>query len=103
MGRRQHSLTEPRRVHHQELDQDRTMDIGDFHRLQSRRSILKRSAGGTGMIALWHLLALDGKAAEPVPEVNPLQPKPPHFPARAKNVIFVFMAGGPSHLDLFDP
>jgi hypothetical protein len=55
------------------------------------------------MIALWHLLALDGRTAETLPEVNPLKPKPPHFPARAKNVIFLFMAGGPSHLDLFDP
>ena len=35
--------------------------------------------------------------------MNPLRPKKPHFPGKAKNVIFLFMAGGPSHIDLFDP
>ena len=35
--------------------------------------------------------------------VDPLAPKPPHFPAKAKRVIFLFMHGGPSHLDTFDP
>ena len=34
--------------------------------------------------------------------VNPLAPKPPHFPAKAKSVIFLHMTGGPPHLDLFD-
>src|SRR5271154_6896885 len=33
---------------------------------------------------------------------NPLAPKPPHFPAKAKSVIFLFMYGGPSHVDTFD-
>ena len=53
------------------------------------------------MIALSALLAEEGRAA--VPEVNPFAPKPPHFPAKAKNVIFLFMEGAPSQLDLFDP
>src|SRR5205823_8059628 len=35
--------------------------------------------------------------------LNPLAAKPPHFPARAKHVIFLFMQGGPSHIDTFDP
>ena len=35
--------------------------------------------------------------------VDPLAPRPPHFPARAKNVIFLFMSGGVSHVDSFDP
>jgi hypothetical protein len=69
----------------------------------SRRRILQEGAGGLGMVALWHLLAGEGRTAEPLPDVNPLEPKPPHFPATARNVIFMFMAGGPSHLDLFDP
>jgi hypothetical protein len=79
------------------------MTLGDFQHLQTRRGILRQCAGGTGMIALWHLLALEGRTAETLPEVNPLKPKPSHFPGKAKNVIFLFMAGGPSHLDLFDP
>lgn len=58
----------------------------------SRRGFLARSAHGFGAMALWHLLASEGQAATH-----------PHFAARAKNVIFIFMAGGPSHLDLFDP
>ncbi len=37
-----------------------------------------------------------------VPNVNPFAPKPPHFPAKAKRVIYLFMVGAPSHLDLFD-
>ena len=46
------------------------------------------------------MLALDGRAAA---ELNPLAPRKPHFPAKAKNVIFLFMEGGPSQIDLFDP
>jgi hypothetical protein len=57
----------------------------------SRRDFLTRGSHGFGAMALWHLLAWDGAAAEP------------HFAPRAKNVIFLFMMGGPSHLDLFDP
>src|SRR5262245_41691923 len=60
----------------------------------SRRNFLATSAHGFGAMALWHLLSSEGCAA-PAPR--------PHFAPRAKNVIFIFMAGGPSHLDLFDP
>jgi hypothetical protein len=79
------------------------MTMGDFGFAQPRRGFLQQCAGGLGMIALWHLLAEEGRADEEAPDVNPLKPKPPHFPAKAKSVIFLFMAGGPSHLDLFDP
>jgi hypothetical protein len=79
------------------------MTIKDLARLPSRRSFLDQSAAGLGMIALWHLLAQEGRSAGALPDVNPLKPKPPHFAAKAKNVIFLFMAGGPSQLDLFDP
>ena len=82
------------------------MDFREFKRNQSRRSFLRESAGGIGMMAFWHLLSLDGLTAgtaEGLPEVNPLKPKPPHFTPRAKNVIYLFMAGAPSQLDLFDP
>lgn len=57
----------------------------------SRRELLARGAYGFGAAALWHLLAAEGLAALP------------HSPARVKNVIFLFMMGGQSHLDLFDP
>ena len=59
-----------------------------------------------GTIALWRLLALDAltaKAGEGLPNVNPLEPKAPHFTPQAKNVIYLFMSGAPSHIDLFDP
>ena len=67
----------------------------------SRREFLERSGAGFGMAALTFLLgqehALSGSFA------NPLASKPQHFPAKAKSVIWLFMAGGPSHLDTFDP
>lgn len=56
---------------------------------------------GLGAVALAELAG--ARAAFAAPEGNnPLAPKPPHFPAKAKNVIFLFMAGAPSHLELFD-
>ncbi len=69
----------------------------------SRREWLLRAGGGFGAWALLDLLKRDGAlAASPSPE-NPLAPKPPHFPARARQVISLFMQGGPSHIDTFDP
>src|SRR5262245_41424535 len=65
---------------------------------QSRRDFLTRY--GIGTAALAHLMGLDGLAAQPA---DPLQPKPPHFAPKAKNVIFMFMEGAPSQVDLFDP
>ena len=60
----------------------------------NRRTILQSSAFGFGSIALSQMLAADGLS-------TPITG--PHFSPRAKNVIFIFMSGGPSHLDLFDP
>lgn len=69
----------------------------------SRRDFLFESGGGLGAIALNWLLAGEASAdTRPVPK-NPLAVKPPHFPAKAKRVIFLFMVGGPSQMDLFDP
>ncbi|MFN7918699.1 MAG: DUF1501 domain-containing protein [Bryobacteraceae bacterium] len=65
-------------------------------RFNNRRSFLRQSACGFGMLGLHSLLA--EQAA-----VDPLAPRKPHFPARAKRVIFMFMHGGPSHMDTFDP
>jgi hypothetical protein len=61
--------------------------------------MLARSAAGFGSLALAALLADESVAAE---RDNPLAPKPPHFPARAKRVIFLLMHGGPSQVDTFD-
>ena len=72
----------------------------DFVRIQTRRSFLDSCAGGLGAAALAHLLGIEGRSAEPE---NPLAPKKPHFAPTAKNVIFLFMAGAPSQIDLYDP
>src|SRR5687768_16863988 len=77
------------------------MDREQFRSIQNRRSFLRDCAGGIGTIALAQLMQQEGRAA--TPSVNPLIPKPPHFPPRAKNVIFIFTEGGPSQMDLFDP
>ncbi|HWG42604.1 MAG TPA: DUF1501 domain-containing protein [Gemmataceae bacterium] len=67
----------------------------------SRRDFLLRAGGGCGALALSWLLANENRAA--VPHVNPLAARRPHHDAKAKAVIFLFMVGGPSPLDLFDP
>jgi len=64
----------------------------------NRRAMLRHSAVGFGSLALASLLHDESSAAID----NPLAPKAPHFPARARRVIFLFMKGGPSHLDTFD-
>ena len=74
----------------------------------SRREFLRRGGCGFGLLALASLLDAERLLAESTPgsggaPAQALLPKPPHFPARARNVIFLFMAGGPSHVDLFDP
>lgn len=68
----------------------------------SRRDWLKNSACGFGHIALLGMAATESRAANEQ-AVSPLAPKPPHFPARAKRVVFLFMHGGVSHVDSFDP
>src|SRR5215468_7201341 len=68
----------------------------------SRRDLLRRCGLGFGALGLANLMSQAGLlAAEPV--VNPLAPKQPHFPAKAKRVIHIFANGGPSHVDTFDP
>src|SRR6266571_3238569 len=69
----------------------------------TRRHFLQECGVGLGKIALAGLLteALSS-SARAIPAANPLAPKQPHFPAKAKRVIHLFMAGAPSQLDLFD-
>ena len=73
----------------------------------SRREFLRRAGGGLGALAFSYLLGLDQpgtRAAERDANAgSPLAAKPPRFPARARSVIWLFMEGGPSHVDLFDP
>jgi hypothetical protein len=72
----------------------------DFRSLLRRRRFLKEVACGIGMMGLADLLAADGRTAD---TANPLAPRKPHFPGKAKNVIFMFMEGAPSQMDLYDP
>jgi len=57
----------------------------------------------TDCFAGFGTLAFASLASGAPTSFNPLAPKPPHQPAKAKSVIFLFMAGGPSHLETFDP
>src|SRR5712671_7293084 len=68
-----------------------------------RRDFLRQAGCGLGTIALASLLAEEGRTADSAPDLNPFGPKRPHFPAKAKNVIFLYMEGAPSQIDLFDP
>jgi uncharacterized protein (DUF1501 family) len=67
----------------------------------TRRWFFQQCGVGLGSIALGSLFRQSGWAT-PVALANPLAPKQPHFAAKAKRVIFLFMAGAPSHLELFD-
>ena len=71
------------------------------HLALTRRELLQRCGMGFGAMALGSMLAPEiASAAE---AANPLLPRSPHFPAKAKHVIHLFMNGGPSHMDTFDP
>src|SRR5690242_9402250 len=61
----------------------------------TRRDVLKTIGSGFGMVGFRGVAC--GQTADP------LLPKPPHFPARAKRVIYLFLNGGPSQVDTFDP
>src|SRR5438270_13514097 len=78
------------------------MNKQTFRQILSRRDFFKGAAGGIGTIALSQLMQMEGRAAT-LPAGDPLAPRKPHFAPKAKNVIFMFMEGGPSQLDLFDP
>src|SRR5437868_8193855 len=73
-----------------------------LNRKLSRRDLLRVSSAGFGSLALAGLLGEEARAAT-AGAASPLAPKPPQFPARAKRVIFLFMHGGVSHVDTFDP
>ncbi len=70
-------------------------------RLLSRRWFLRDCGVGLAGVALTQMLAREARAAAPA--TNPLAPRTPHFAPKAKRVIYLFQAGAPSHLELFDP
>src|SRR5213594_3960261 len=74
---------------------------GKDPKLITRRWFFEQCGVGLGAIALGQLLRENGWAAPAAP-ANPLAPRQPHYAPKAKRVIFLFMAGAPSHLELFD-
>lgn len=76
---------------------------GRFERFSNRREFLQKAGAGFGMLALADLF--QGSAATPLePDaLHPMMPRAAHFPARAKSIIWLFMEGAPSAVDLFDP
>ncbi len=71
------------------------------HLALTRRELLQRCGMGFGALALGNLIV--GAQTASAASTNPLLPHAPHFPAKAKHVIHLFMNGGPSHVDTFDP
>jgi hypothetical protein len=70
-----------------------------MHSTISRRDLLRKASAGFPLLSLTALLAQESVAAN----TNPLAAKRPHHAPRARSVIFLFMGGGPSQVDLFDP
>ncbi|GMU20800.1 MAG: hypothetical protein AMXMBFR13_08960 [Phycisphaerae bacterium] len=73
----------------------------------TRRELLTRCGMGLGALGLGSLMSTNGLSASAAEAsssyTSPLAPRAPHFPAKAKHVIHLFMNGGPSHVDTFDP
>src|SRR4051794_15527533 len=79
--------------------------LADQYLVPTRRNFFQSMSGGLCGAALACLLGRDGlRAAETSARQSAdLHPRPPHFPAKARSVIHLFMNGGPSQMDLFDP
>ncbi|HWJ92232.1 MAG TPA: DUF1501 domain-containing protein, partial [Flavisolibacter sp.] len=93
-------------IHNQRLVNEAQLAVA---RLHTRRHFLKECAFGFGSLALGSLLQSCGPgssgsytSAVPFDPAHPLAPKMPMFPAKAKSVIYLHMAGAPSQLDMFD-
>jgi hypothetical protein len=88
----------------EDMRMDRLTDRRDLASAPSRRQFLASAGGGLGALAVLSLLADEQPARAATPAALPGQgPRPPHFAPRVKRVIWLFMHGGPSHVDLFDP
>jgi hypothetical protein len=71
--------------------------------LRSRRDFLRQAGNGFGAMAAAWLLQVEAARASVLDDDDPLAPRPSHFPTKARRVISLFMHGGPSHLETFDP
>src|SRR5579863_2196683 len=81
----------------------RVTSSAEYARFITRRWFFKQCGVGVGAIALAELLGARPAAAAQNPvRDNPLASRQPHFAPKAKRVIYLFMAGGPSHIELFD-
>ena len=78
------------------------MNLQQHLQQQTRRHFFNQCGVGVGSIALANLISGASQGTVSDASSNPLAPKPTNFPARAKRVIYMFMAGGPSQLDMFD-
>ncbi len=76
---------------------------GRFESIVNRRHFLQRAGAGFGGVALIDMLSNQGLLAADADNSNPLAPRTLHFPAKAKSVIWLFMEGAPSSVDMFDP
>jgi len=79
---------------------------GRYEKFNNRREFLKKAGAGFGLLALADLLQGDGLFArdlEPSGATDPMAPRPPHYAPKAKSIIWLFMEGAPSSVDLFDP
>src|ERR1051326_2213719 len=82
---------------------------GRFQSFSSRRDFLKKAGAGFGMLALADLFADEAAADNPKSKIqnpkstDPMSPHAPHFAPKAKSIIWLFMEGAPSGVDLFDP
>ncbi len=79
---------------------------GRYEKFTNRRDFLKKAGAGFGMMGLAGLLQDDGLLAggiESAGTLDPMTPRLPHYPAKAKAIIWLFMEGAPSSVDLFDP
>jgi hypothetical protein len=77
---------------------------GRFQQLPtSRRQMLAQCCGGFASVALASMLTKESAAQTEAPRPGPFAPRPSHFPGKVKNVIYLYMDGGPSQVDTFDP
>src|SRR5262245_14163896 len=76
--------------------------LTEHQRFLTRRWFFRECGVGLGTVALSSLLASATSAQDKSGYINPLAPKKPHFKPKAKRIIYLFMAGAPSHLELFD-
>src|SRR5512145_1476635 len=79
---------------------------GRYEKCSNRREFLKKAGAGFGMLALADLLQRDGLLAAGIGSLqalDPMAPREPHYLPKAKSIIWLFMEGAPSSVDLFDP